>query len=223
MKILGLGFEGNDVDGRGRREEEEAGWSAGEGEGGEEGVLRRTGRESEGAEEMIIIEDLSSEDELFESKSKVSKGKERATESTITSTPKKSTTSKAISPSPSPSSSDSEPLCNIPSPLKPQNLPPDYSSWTTPVLKKEVAKYGFRISKERSVLIDQLNAVWLAINAPKPIVQPKKKKKEEVVPVENLGERVRSMIMKDQELYIRVLRYEVSTYSPCWGRLYLTF
>lgn len=193
MKILGLGFEGND---RGWRDEGD--WVAEE--GGEDGLLRWSGGEGDiGGDEGMVIEGLSSEDEHLITKA--SKRKERA-QSTIMSTPK----TKAISPSPS--SSDSEPLCNMPSPIK-QKLPPDYTTWTTPVLKKEVAKYGFRISKERSVLIDQLNAVWLAINAPKPIVKPKKKKEEEVVPVENLGERVRSMIMKDEDLYIRVLRYEV--------------
>ncbi|GAA5973442.1 hypothetical protein JCM11641_006462 [Rhodosporidiobolus odoratus] len=41
---------------------------------------------------------------------------------------------------------------------------PDYAAKTLPQLQKEVAKYGFRASKEKAVVVEQLERVWKALN-----------------------------------------------------------
>ncbi|KAM0752880.1 hypothetical protein T439DRAFT_323489 [Meredithblackwellia eburnea MCA 4105] len=104
---------------------------------------------------------------------------------------------------------------------------PDWSTYAVPKLQAEVAKYGFRISKERSVLEDQLTKVWIAMHPP-PVAlkeietggtskKPRSRKKkvgagEEEMPEdvgETVAERLRKAIMEDsQNLYLKVLRYE---------------
>ncbi|KAK4702112.1 hypothetical protein P7C70_g4110, partial [Phenoliferia sp. Uapishka_3] len=142
-----------------------------------------------------------------------------------------------------PDSSDSEPdhLRSSPppprastsktAPPKPTPTPagmPDYSTFETAKLQTEVSKYGFRISKERSVLIEQLTQVWMAMHPPVPVAAPKatpkkprakakaKSKKaavgdeddEDVGEEETVGERLRKAILGNEELYLKVLRYE---------------
>lgn len=105
---------------------------------------------------------------------------------------------------------------------------PDYASWNLAVLQSQVSQYGYRISKERSVLVAQLTKVWCAINLPagvakparKPRAKPAKKKKvlvsdaedgdgeDEEGEQETVGERLRKLILADDELYMKVLRYE---------------
>ncbi|GAC97693.1 hypothetical protein PHSY_005280 [Pseudozyma hubeiensis SY62] len=44
---------------------------------------------------------------------------------------------------------------------------PDFYEWTTPALQAEVKRYGFKVSRKRSTLIDQLKAVYEALNLSK--------------------------------------------------------
>ena len=105
---------------------------------------------------------------------------------------------------------------------------PDYNSYTLAKLQTEVARYGFRVSKERSVLVDQLTQVWIAMHpAPPPPATPAKKprakaRSKKLVPnssddnqdaEETVGERLRKLIAANDELYLKVLRYEVRSYS----------
>ena len=112
---------------------------------------------------------------------------------------------------PSPSSSDSDAAPPLPPGL------PDFASYTLPALQSGVAKYGYRASKERSVLIGQLTACWIALN-PDKVVKPKPKPRkqkggvEDDVEVETVGERLRKLILENEELYLKVLRYEVRRY-----------
>lgn len=117
---------------------------------------------------------------------------------------------------------------------------PDYASYSLAVLQTEAARYGFRISKSRSVLVTQLQKVWSALEQEKHAKLRKKEKKkstaakkraavkskkgkkakvadtedndsasEEEVTGETIGERLRKLIISDDELYSKVLRYEV--------------
>lgn len=123
---------------------------------------------------------------------------------------------------PASSSSDSD------APPPPPSGLPDFASYTLPALQSEVSKYGFRVSKERSVLVDQLTACWIAMNPdkavkPKPKSKPRKKKGvvDDEVEVETVGERLRKLILENEELYLKVLRYEVSSIS--FWRLFAAF
>ncbi|GAA6056730.1 hypothetical protein JCM3770_005869 [Rhodotorula araucariae] len=114
--------------------------------------------------------------------------------------------------------------------------PPDYSALSLAALQREVAKYGFRPSKERSVLERQLGDVWRALHptpsaaatdeAATPPATPHKKtrgrkKKGSAAPAdegerasdvdgdgETVGEKLRRLIIADEALYLRILRYE---------------
>lgn len=115
---------------------------------------------------------------------------------------------------------------------------PDYSSHSVAALQREVAKYGFRPSKERAVLERQLGDVWRALHcngAPsaeageeEEVVEPEEKKKktrgrkkkgvppgedgeeqQEEEDTETVGEKLRRLVLADEALYLRVLRYEV--------------
>lgn len=109
---------------------------------------------------------------------------------------------------------------------------PDYSSLPIADLQKQVTRYGFRISKERSVLVDQLTQVWVATHpqtAGKKKVAGEKKKAtatakgrkkkavveqeegEEEAEIESLGERLRTLLVGEEEMYLKILRYEVSS------------
>lgn len=103
---------------------------------------------------------------------------------------------------------------------------PDYASLPIADLQKEVTRYGFRISKERSVLVDQLTQVWIATHPQKAVKKKaavkkavtKERKKKVVVEegaeveteIESLGERLRTLLVGDEEMYLKILRYEVS-------------
>lgn len=174
-------------------------------------------------------------------------------------TTKTKTTRRRISPS-SPSASDSDlpPLSSSTVSKKRTGDPPGmpaYSSLPLSTLHKEVQKYGYRPSKEKSVVVQQLKDVWKAINKDKveawergevdeagKKVRGKGKKKavsereddgsktttatkgrrkrrtivdeSETEEVEGetrtVGERLRELIVNDEQLYLRILRYEVS-------------
>lgn len=106
----------------------------------------------------------------------------------------------------SPSSSDAD----IPPP--PPNMP-DYASQTVAALQREVVKFGFKVSKEKSVLVAQLAAVWDVMHPIVPLVKSKATRKKKVVIVqeetESVQERLRGLILGDDRLYMKVLRYEV--------------
>ncbi|ORY88960.1 hypothetical protein BCR35DRAFT_300718 [Leucosporidium creatinivorum] len=136
-------------------------------------------------------------------------------------TPRRRTSSHSIT-SPS-SSSDVDETPALPPPGM-----PDYSSLPLADLQKEVTRYGFRISKERSVLVDQLTQVWIATHPQAAVVGKKKvatkkaattkgrKKKvvveaegaEEEGEIESLGERLRTLLVGEEEMYLKILRYE---------------
>jgi hypothetical protein len=177
---------------------------------------------------------------------------------------KKKPTRRRISPS-SPSASNSD--SNLPSTtqatadgMKSGNPPwmPNYSSLPLATLHKEVQKYGYRPSKEKSVVVQQLEDVWRAINKDKVQAwergeiddtgkKTRGKGKKKVVAIEGeegvevqkkaatkgrrnrrviadesgaeeaeegetrtVGERLRELIVNDDKLYLRILRYEVS-------------
>jgi len=222
------------------------------GDGG--GVL--VGGVGEGAEGRREGEAESSEEEslinLIARSPTKSTSKNRKTPSPRVSTSKPSTSSRRrISPSsPSPSAfSDSSLPPPSNKPTKNQGDPPTmptYSSLPLTTLQKEVQKYGFRPSKEKSVLVSQLKDVWRAINKDKveawdkgeETVKKTRKKKaveekdggevkktkgrrkrgaiveeeveEEPGETRTVGERLRELIVNDEELYCRILRYEVS-------------
>lgn len=125
--------------------------------------------------------------------------------------------------------------------MPPKRAPkqPDYSLLTLAQLQKQVTKYGFKLSNERSVLISQLERCWAALHpvgnpepetsspagavekAPKSPTKSKAaatkaakappktaedKEEDERVAKERLVELIRA----DGELYMKVLRYEVS-------------
>ncbi|KAL8276257.1 hypothetical protein RQP46_011331 [Phenoliferia psychrophenolica] len=101
---------------------------------------------------------------------------------------------------------------------------PDYTLLSTSDLQSQVSRYGFRLSKERSVLVDQLTQVWIAMHPPPPPpTSPKKShapakksrgKKlvpkssdEDREPEETVGESLRKLILDNEELYLKVLRF----------------
>ena len=92
---------------------------------------------------------------------------------------------------------------------------PDYTTWTLPQLQTEVAKYGFKISKSKKVVVGQLQDCWTALH-PTIVVEsaPKKTRKKKVVEeegeIESIAERLRKLIVGEEELYLKILRYEVS-------------
>ncbi|GAA5938821.1 uncharacterized protein JCM15063_004879 [Sporobolomyces koalae] len=153
-------------------------------------------------------------------------------------------------------------------------LMPTYSSLPLLTLQKEVGKYGFRASKEKSVLVQQLQDVWRAVNKdkieawqeqqqeelvssdqnaearseevvvgtrknrkkndgqsnnreniqPKPTKGRRKRRTRAEIDADNasagddaeqeagetrtVGERLRELIVNDESLYCRILRYE---------------
>ncbi|GAA5890804.1 hypothetical protein JCM5296_003424 [Sporobolomyces johnsonii] len=168
---------------------------------------------------------------------------------------------RVASPS-SPSSSDSDlPAPSVPLSPAADPDPPDmpaYAALSLAALRKEVAKYGFRPSKEKSVMVEQMRIIWKAMNplpeavnplpeavnplpeaveggeeaeqeegkargrkkaktatktATKKVTKGKKKEVDEEEEAEEgdqqtTGERLRALIVADQALYVRVLRYE---------------
>ena len=132
----------------------------------------------------------------------------------------------------------------LPAPaVAPGPSPPDYSSLSLAALQRKAATYGFRPSKERSVLERQLADVWRALHpagasetggaeaevgaagssssspAPKKTRGRKKKvaaaDEDEVdgpaaqEDGESVGEKLRRLVIADEGLYLRILRYEV--------------
>lgn len=115
---------------------------------------------------------------------------------------------------------------------------PNYSTWSIAELAAGVAKYGFRSSKIRGTMERQLEECWVLTHpvakATRPMAVKAKKKKVDVsdassdetplaMVTKKKGKAVKPPIMTDQELYaefrkiliqpelyIRVLRYEVS-------------
>lgn len=135
-------------------------------------------------------------------------------------TPRRRTSSHSVT-SPS-SSSDVDDTPAVPPGM------PDYATLPIADLQKQVTRYGFRVSKERSVLVDQLTQVWIATHhqaavkkkvavkkAPtrgrqkKAVVQ--KEVSQEEAEIESLGERLRTMLVSEEEMYLKILRYEVSS------------
>ena len=167
---------------------------------------------------------------------KASKGRQSSTSTTVTPevSPIKprtrsptSTAQRAASPPHSVTSPSESSDLEAPPPARRPAKMPDYTALPIADLQKQVAKFGFRSSKERSVLVDQLEKVWMAMHPQESVGKTKKKKavtkkKQKEVPVEDeeevasLGERLRAMVVGDQVMYMKVLRYEVSveTYSP---------
>lgn len=127
---------------------------------------------------------------------------------------RKKTTTKKVSPPVPDSDATPEP------PDPPAAPAPNYGNHSLGTLQAEVKHFGFKPSKSRSVMIEQLNEVWLALEARKK--QPKKKKGTakkktavEDAPVEELesiGERMRKLIIADDLIYGKVLRYEVGAF-----------
>ncbi|GAA5899859.1 hypothetical protein JCM6882_005451 [Rhodosporidiobolus microsporus] len=158
-----------------------------------------------------------------------------------------------------PAAASASPALAPPADLDPAGMPA-YSTFALTKLQKEVAKYGFRPSKEKSVMVDQMRSVWRALNsdavasaaagpalvvddpptpvkqrrkrltkaaateavgddsAPKPKGRGRKKKAvaasdeegDGAVEVDSRtpGEKLRELILADEELYCRILRYE---------------
>lgn len=99
------------------------------------------------------------------------------------------------------------------SPLPVETMP-DYTLWTLPKLQAEVGKYGFKISKTKKVIVGQLQDCWNALHPPAPVeavLKKARKKKvvEEEEEVDSIGEKLRKMILGEEELYLKILRYEV--------------
>lgn len=110
---------------------------------------------------------------------------------------------------------------------------PDYASWQLEDLKKEVARFGFRRSSKREVLLRRLDEVWsamrtsgTALEGPTMSQEPKKaptsrKRKPQTaqggdditeadfIGQETVGERLRLLLLRNEDLYLRILRYEV--------------
>ncbi|BGP50249.1 hypothetical protein JCM10450v2_006165 [Rhodotorula kratochvilovae] len=166
-----------------------------------------------------------------------------------TSTPrrKRRSASPASSPrakrvAPPPSSSDdslpappvarrraAKPPASAPAPVS-APAAPDYSALSLAALQREVAKYGFRPSKERAVLERQLCDVWRALHpdvaasagdaVPATPKKTRGRKKKAAAPAaeeeseeednggETAGEKIRRLIIADEKLYLRILRYE---------------
>lgn len=118
-------------------------------------------------------------------------------------------------------------------PRKPRAPPPkpDYSQLTIPQLQKEVSKYGFKLSTERSVLLSQLDRCWDALHPPLPEgmagnsepIKPAKKAAAKKPPRTEQDEeedkrKVVELIRGDEEMYLKVLRYEVSRVSVLASR-----
>jgi len=114
-------------------------------------------------------------------------------------------------------------------PRKPRAPPtkPDYSHLTIAQLQKEVAKYGFKLSTERSVLLSQLDRCWDALHPPAGPDQagveadegelrstrkapPARKAARTEEDEHDDRRKVVELIRGDEELYLKVLRYEVS-------------
>lgn len=237
-----LGLRGLDALHQIRVEEEGEVWVDEEEEEGGEGMLVWEGGAMEQwREEEGVISSSSDEEPLVEvvarrlsiGGSLSASGKEKAArgggESPAVSPTKckakaKVTAARRVSPHSitSPSASEDDDDDNHPPP-RPPNMP-DYSSLPIADLQKQVQKFGFRSSKERSVLVDQLEKVWLATHPqPKVVkVKPKgkkaaRKKKEVAVEeqeedevVESLGVKLRALVVGSEEMYLKVLRYEVS-------------
>jgi len=217
------------------------------------GVMIGGAREGEGKGREGEVE--SSEEEslvnLLARTPTKSKRKNKKTSSPEITVSKPSSTRRRISPSsPAASSASDSSLPAPPSkPAKKRGDPPSmptYSSLPLTTLQKEVQKYGFRPSKEKSVLVGQLKDVWRALNKDKveawetgeEVVKKTRKKKvveekeggeakktkgrrkrgvvveeeveEEPGETRTVGERLRELIVNDEELYCRILRYEVS-------------
>ncbi|GAA6007262.1 uncharacterized protein JCM10292_003961 [Rhodotorula paludigena] len=109
---------------------------------------------------------------------------------------------------------------------------PDYAGMTVAALQREVAKYGFRASREKSVLVRQLYDVWRAMHpggastaagaeTSPPKKRGRRRKKDGAAAAasadesaqaeedkETVGEKLRRLIVADEALYIRTLRYE---------------
>lgn len=123
---------------------------------------------------------------------------------------------------------------------------PDYASQTLLQLQKQVKQYGYRVSKERSVLVSQLERIWSALHpdqrthalppleiaveaarSPSKTARklPRKGRKAASAPAappddpdsddghagETVGERLRVLLLAHDELYHKILRYEVSS------------
>ncbi|KPV73792.1 uncharacterized protein RHOBADRAFT_54973 [Rhodotorula graminis WP1] len=123
----------------------------------------------------------------------------------------------------------------------PAAAPPDYSSLSLAALQRKAAAYGFRPSKERTVLERQLAGVWRvlhpagasatggaevgassSLSSSSPPPKKTRGRKKKVVAVEEddmdgraaqaddepVGEKLRRLVVADEGLYLRVLRYE---------------
>ena len=237
VKRLGLGEPRSEVgglsDGMEWMDEGEDQW-----EYGGAGVLVGGAREGEkGREGKVESSEEESLVNLLARTPTKSKRKNKKTPSPEVAVSKPSSSRRRISPSsPSASSASDSSLPAPPSkPAKKRGDPPSmptYSSLPLTTLQKEVQKYGFRPSKEKSVLVSQLKDVWRAMNKDKveawergeEVVKKTRKKKgrrkrgvvveeeveEEPGETRTVGERLRELIVNDEELYCRILRYEVS-------------
>ncbi|GAA5959734.1 hypothetical protein JCM3765_000083 [Sporobolomyces pararoseus] len=222
--------------------------------GGAEEMRRGGEREVESSEEESLAQVVA----RTPVKSKSRKKKIKSPSPRIV-TAKTKTTRRRISPS-SPSASDSEPPPPSSSAVAKKRTGdppgmPAYSSLPLSTLHKEVQKYGYRPSKEKSVVVQQLKDVWKAINkdkveawergeldeagkkvrakGKKKVVSEKQKddessekatttkgrrKRRTIVDeseteeaegeTRTVGERLRELIVNEEQLYLRILRYE---------------
>ena len=98
---------------------------------------------------------------------------------------------------------------------------PDYASWDVAKLQKLCKGYGYRPSANHAALVKIAQDCWASLNqSPPSPSQPKKAKtvtakkgKTKVVETEeaevDLDEQFERMIKLDDDLYVRILRYEV--------------
>ncbi|SCZ88976.1 BZ3500_MvSof-1268-A1-R1_Chr1-1g00867 [Microbotryum saponariae] len=189
-----------------------------------DGVMMWDGREEIGTLAVSDDGSSSSEEEPLAAVAKRS-----ATKSTgrKVGRPRKASTPTSIS-SPSPASSDPDEVTVYDSVNPPPGCP-DYSSQPLETLRRQVKGFGFRVSKEKSVLVDQLVKVWVAMHPAEPptksprVKKPKaaaakktKKKKdeaadaseEEVVDERSLNAKLRESVLANEAIYLKVLRYE---------------
>ncbi|KDE04330.1 hypothetical protein MVLG_05210 [Microbotryum lychnidis-dioicae p1A1 Lamole] len=191
-----------------------------------DGVMMWDGREEIGTLAVSDDGSSSSEEEPIAAVAKRS-----ATKSTgrKVGRPRKASTPTSIS-SPSSSASSGPDEVTVYNSVNPPPGCPDYSSQPLETLRRQVKGFGFRVSKEKSVLVDQLIKVWIAMHPPEPptkspkVKKPKaaaakktkKKKKdkaadaseEEVVDERSLSAKMRESVLAHEAIYLKVLRYE---------------
>ncbi|SCV71679.1 BQ2448_3267 [Microbotryum intermedium] len=188
-----------------------------------DGVMMWDGREEIGT--LVVTDDgSSSEDEPLAAVAKRSCAKSTGRK---VGRPRKVSTSPSISSPSSTSTSDIDEIV-IYSSVNPPPGCPDYSSQSLEQLQRQVKGFGFRVSKEKSVLVDQLIKVWIAMHPPEPpskspkVKKPKaaakksksKKKdkeaeaEEEEVDERSLSAKMRESVLANEAIYLKVLRYE---------------